>query len=150
MEKLNFPRFNFHLKNKENKNYIFDEIRKKWCLLNPEEWVRQHCIHYLIYVKRYPKSLINVEKNFLVNKLTKRYDIIVFLNNGDVFLIVECKASNINISQNTFDQIARYNMALNSRYLMLSNGLLHYFCQINYKSNNYIFLKDLPEFKKNN
>jgi hypothetical protein len=78
MEKLNFPEFGIHLKNKENKRLIFDIIRKNWFLLTPEEWVRQHCIHYLIFIKYYPKSLINVEKKVLVNGVTKRYDIIVY------------------------------------------------------------------------
>ena len=147
MEKLNFPDYSIRFKNKENKDFVFDIIRKKWFLLTPEEWVRQHCIHFLIFNKNYPKSLINVEKKILVNKIPKRYDIVVYSKYGDAIILVECKASNINISQNIFDQIAKYNLSLKSKYLMVSNGMSHYFCEVNYESNNYYFLADIPNFK---
>jgi len=147
MEKLNFPDYSIRFKNKENKDFVFDIIRKKWFLLTPEEWVRQHCIHFLIFNKNYPKSLINVEKKILVNKIPKRYDIVVYSKYGDAIILVECKASNINISQNVFDQIAKYNLSLKSKYLMVSNGMSHYFCEVNYESNNYYFLADIPNFK---
>lgn len=147
MEKLNFPDYSIRFKNRENKDFVFDIIRKKWFLLTPEEWVRQHCIHFLIFNKNYPKSLINVEKKILVNKTPKRYDIVVYSKHGDAIILVECKASNINISQNVFDQIAKYNLSLKSKYLMVSNGMSHYFCEVNYESNNYYFLADIPNFK---
>ena len=147
MEKLNFPDYSIRFKNKENKDFVFDIIRKKWFLLTPEEWVRQHCIHFLIFNKNYPKSLINVEKKILVNNIPKRYDIVVYSKYGDAIILVECKASNINISQNVFDQIAKYNLSLKSKYLMVSNGMSHYFCEVNYESNNYYFLADIPNFK---
>ncbi len=147
MEKLNFPDYSIRFKNRENKDFVFDIIRKKWFLLTPEEWVRQHCIHFLIFNKNYPKSLINVEKKILVNKTPKRYDIVVYSKYGDAIILVECKASNINISQNVFDQIAKYNLSLKSKYLMVSNGMSHYFCEVNYESNNYYFLADIPNFK---
>ncbi|MDG2371711.1 MAG: type I restriction enzyme HsdR N-terminal domain-containing protein [Flavobacteriaceae bacterium] len=147
MEKLSFPDFRIRLKNKENKHFIFDIIRKKWFLLTQEEWVRQHCIHFLIFFKKYPKSLINVEKKLLVNGLPKRYDIIVYSKKGNVILLVECKAPNIKISQDVFDQIAKYNLSIKSKYLMVSNGLSHYFCEVNYESNDYYFLADIPDFK---
>ncbi len=147
MEKLSFPDFRIRLKNKENKHSIFDIIRKKWFLLTQEEWVRQHCIHFLIFFKKYPKSLINVEKKLLVNGLPKRYDIIVYSKKGNVILLVECKAPNIKISQDVFDQIAKYNLSIKSKYLMVSNGLSHYFCEVNYESNDYYFLADIPDFK---
>ena len=147
MEKLNFPEFGIRLKNKENKSLIFDIIRKNWFLLTPEEWVRQHCIHYLIFIKHYPKSLINVEKKVLVNGVPKRYDIIIFSKNGEVLLIVECKEPRIKISQSVFDQISKYNLTLKSKYLMVSNGLTHYFCSVDYLNNNYFFLTEIPKFK---
>ena len=147
MEKLSFPDFMIRIKNKENKHFIFDIIRKKWFLLTQEEWVRQHCIHFLIFFKKYPKSLINVEKKLLVNGLPKRYDIIVYSKKGNVILLVECKAPNIKISQDVFDQIAKYNLSIKSKYLMVSNGLSHYFCEVNYESNDYYFLADIPDFK---
>jgi hypothetical protein len=147
MQQLNFPSYQFRFKNSENKISIFDEIRKKFIVLTPEEWVRQHVIRFLMEEKKYPKSYINVEKVLKINGLTKRYDIVVYKPDGDLFLLVECKAPQIDISQNTFDQIARYNMTLQSDYLMVTNGLKHYFCQMDYENNKYHFLKELPNLK---
>lgn len=147
MQALNFPTYNFRFKNSENKVAIFDEIRKKFIVLTPEEWVRQNVVRYLIEEKKYPKSYINVEKLIKLNGLTKRYDVVVFQPNGKLFLLVECKSTDIKISQNTFDQIARYNMALESKYLMVTNGLNHYFCQLDYQNECYNFLKELPDFE---
>jgi len=148
MQKLNFPSFMFRFKNSENKVAIFDEIRKKFIILTPEEWVRQHVVHYLLQDKKYPKSYINVEKIIKINNLNKRYDIVVYQPNGEVFLLIECKAPEITINQQTFDQIARYNLVLNAKYLMVSNGLNHYFCKMDFENQKYIFLKELPEFEK--
>lgn len=148
MQDLNFPTFDYRFKSKENKVSIFDIIRKKFVILQPEEWVRQHCIHYLITNKGYPKSLINVEKELFVNGLKKRYDIVIFNTNGSIFLIVECKAPKITIKQNTFDQIARYNLTLCAEYLMVTNGLNHYYCQMNFINEQYSFLKELPDYSK--
>ncbi|MDG1715232.1 type I restriction enzyme HsdR N-terminal domain-containing protein [Lacinutrix sp.] len=148
MQELNFPTYTFRFKNSENKVSIFDAIRKKFVILQPEEWVRQHCVHYLIKVKNYPKSLINVEKELKVNDLKKRYDIVIFNTDGSIHLIVECKAPNIKIKQNTFDQVARYNLALNATYLMVTNGLNHYYCVMDFKAEKYRFLEDIPYFNK--
>jgi hypothetical protein len=146
MQELNFPKFSFRFKNSENKISIFDEIRKKFVILQPEEWVRQHCVQYLIQNKKYPKSLINVEKELKVNDLRKRYDIVVYNNNGSIYLIIECKSPKIIINQNTFDQIARYNLTLNADYLMVTNGLNHYYCKMDFEAKRYEFLKDIPEY----
>lgn len=145
MQKLNFPEYSFRFKNSENKTFVFDEIRKKFVVLTPEEWVRLHTVQFLINEKKYPKSLINVEKQLKLNNTTKRYDIVVFNSNGSIFLIVECKAPSINITQLTFDQIARYNLALESEFLMVTNGLEHYFCKMDYINMRYVFLEDIPE-----
>ncbi len=147
MQKLNFPTYTFRFKNSKNKRLIFDDVRKKFVALQPEEWVRQHCIHYLIEVKNYPKSLINVEKELRINNLRKRYDIVIYNADGSIHLIVECKAASITINQDTFDQIARYNLALNAKYLMVTNGLNHYYCNMDYQAERYNFLKDIPEYK---
>ncbi|MDO4880858.1 MAG: type I restriction enzyme HsdR N-terminal domain-containing protein [Capnocytophaga sp.] len=146
MQELNFPLYEFRFKNDENKTYIFDEIRKKFVVLQPEEWVRQHTIKYLLTEKKYPKTLLNVEKKLTINGLTKRYDIVIYRPNGDIFLIVECKAPNVKITQEVFDQIARYNLQLKAENLMITNGLAHFFCQMDYLKQQYIFLRDLPEF----
>lgn len=145
MQKLNFPEYSFRFKNSENKPLAFDEIRKKFVILTPEEWVRLHVVQFLIIDKNYPKSLINVEKQLKVNNITKRYDAVVFNSDGSIFLIVECKAPSIPITQITFDQIARYNLTLKAEYLMVTNGLEHYFCQMDFENQRYIFLKDIPE-----
>ncbi len=146
MQNLNFPNYSFRFKNSENKIAIFDEIRKKFILLSPEEWVRQHVVKFLLQEKKYPKSYINVEKLIKINNLSKRYDIVVFQPNGDIFLLIECKAPEIPITQNTFDQIARYNLALKAKYLMVTNGQNHYFCQMDFENEKYVFLRELPEY----
>lgn len=144
MQDLSFPAYQFRVKNSENKTAIFDIIRKKFVILTPEEWVRQHVLHFLVKEKKYPKSLINVEKQLIINGTKKRYDIVTFKTDGSIFLIVECKAPKISIKQETFDQIARYNLELKSDFLMVTNGLHHYYCSINYKTESYHFLKELP------
>lgn len=149
MQKLNFPEYNFRFKNSENRVAIFDEIRKKFILLTPEEWVRQHVIKFLLQDNNYPKNYTNVEKVLKINGLTKRYDAVVFEPDGSVFLLVECKAPSVKITQDTFDQIARYNMVAKARYMMVTNGLNHYFCQMDYNEEKYIFLRELPEFNSN-
>lgn len=146
MQELNFPKFSFRFKNSENKVSVFDTIRKKFVVLQPEEWVRQNCVQYLIEYKNFPKSLINVEKKLEVNGLTKRYDIIIFNTDGSIHLVVECKAPKIKIDQSTFDQIARYNLALNADYLMVTNGLTHYFCEMDFEKKCYNFLEEIPSY----
>ena len=147
MQQLNFPIYNFRFKNSENKLAIFDEIRKKFIILTPEEWVRQHVVHFLILEKKYPKSLINVEKSLKINGLTKRYDVVVYKNDGSILILVECKSTSIKISQTVFDQIARYNLTLNAEYLMVSNGLNHYYSKMDFENERYDFLKELPDYK---
>ncbi|WKW45668.1 type I restriction enzyme HsdR N-terminal domain-containing protein [Myroides sp. JBRI-B21084] len=144
MRDLNFPRFEFRFKINENKRFIFDEIRKKYVLLTPEEWVRQHVIRFLIHIKGYPKSYINVEKIVKINNMNKRYDIVVFNEKGNIFLLVECKEPGVTINQSVFDQIARYNLSLNAQFLMITNGLNHYYCKLDYEQKKYQFLTDLP------
>ena len=146
MQKLNFPNYSFRFKNSENKIAAFDEIRKKFVILTPEEWVRFHTVQFLIHEKLFPKSLINVERQLKLGKLIKRYDVVVYNSNGGIHLIVECKAPSIEITQATFDQIARYNMSLKAEYLMVTNGLDHFFCQLDYVQEKYRFLKELPPF----
>lgn len=116
-------------------------------VLQPEEWVRQHVSHYLRKEKKYPTSLMNVEKLIKVNGLSKRYDLVVFNKNGSVHLIVECKAPGVTINQLTFDQIARYNLQLNADYLMVTNGLENFYCKLDYQNEKYLFLEDIPSYK---
>ena len=146
MQKLNFPSYTFRLKSNENKTLIFDIIRKKYVVLTPEEWVRQHTIFYLIKEKKYPISLIAVEKQLKINSMIKRTDIVVFNTDGTPEILVECKSPSVVISQDTFDQIARYNLTVKSNYLIVTNGLNHYYCQIDVEKENYVFLNDIPNY----
>lgn len=148
MQPLNFPSYTFRVKNSQNKDLIFDVIRKKFVLLTPEEWVRQHVLQFLILDKKYPLSLINVEKQITINQLKRRYDVIVYSPNGSILVLVECKAPSITIQQNTFDQIARYNFKLNATYLMVTNGLSHFYCQMLMDEEKYLFLREIPEFSR--
>jgi len=147
MIKLNLPTYNFKLKSKENKTLIFDKLRKKYMVLTPEEWVRQHFIHFLTEEKNYPTSLIAIEKQLTINNLKKRSDILVFNTDGKPEIIVECKAPSIKITQDTFDQIARYNLKLKANFLIVTNGLEHFYCKMDYKNETYIFLKEIPYYK---
>ncbi|SKB66858.1 Type I restriction enzyme R protein N terminus (HSDR_N) [Maribacter arcticus] len=117
-------------------------------VLTPEEWVRQHVVQFLIQEKNYPLSHINVEKQITLNGLKKRYDVVVFKPNGQLHILVECKAPEINISQSTFDQIAQYNFKLNAKYLMVSNGLSHFYCQTDLVAEKYEFMQEIPEFSR--
>ena len=147
MQKLNLPTYNFKLKSSENKMLIFDKLRKKYIVLTPEEWVRQHFVYFLIEEKKYPVTLIALEKQLTINNLKKRSDILIFNADGKPEIIVECKAPSIKITQNTFDQIARYNLKLRANYLILTNGLEHFYCKMDFKNETYIFLKDIPHYK---
>ena len=144
---LCFPNYEFRLKKIDEKRFIFDEIRKKYIELTAEEWVRQNCIKFLINKKNYKSQLIAVEKKIILNNLTKRFDIIAYDNNGEPNLLVECKAPNIAIRQETFDQILTYNRVINSKYLMITNGIIHYYCKIDNIDNKINFLKDIPNYK---
>ena len=147
MLSLNFPKYSFRFKNSENKVAVFDVLRKKFVVLTPEEWVRQHVVQFLLKEKNIPQSLLNVEKQLKVHGLVKRYDAIVYNPDGSIHLIVECKAAPVPITQETFDQIARYNLSLKATFLMVTNGLQHYFCQLDYEQEKYHFLKDIPDWK---
>lgn len=146
MTNLNLPKYSFRIKNKENKLYIFDKIRKKDLVLTEEEWVRQNFVSYLHIEKKYPLSLIAIEKQCKVNETIKRTDIVVFDKTGSPDIIVECKAPQVKINQDTFDQIARYNMKLNANFLILTNGLQHYYCQMDHNEMRYQFLKEIPNY----
>lgn len=145
MQELNFPHYTFKIKTSENKTVIFDIVRKKYLVLSPEEWVRQHVIHYLHFEKKYPLSLMSIEKQLKVNSLTRRTDLVVYNTMGNPFIIVECKAPSVSISQDTFDQIARYNLSLNANYLYVTNGLNHYYSMMDHLNQSFIFLHELPK-----
>ncbi len=146
MQPLNLPSFSFRTKKEKDKTYIFDELRKKFVRLSPEEWVRQNFIRFLIEVKKFSPSLMAVEAGLNVNGNLLRADLIVFGKDGQALVAVEFKAPTVKISQETFNQIVRYNMELKVDYLIVSNGLTHYCCQIDYPNNSYAFLPDIPNY----
>ena len=146
MQKLNLPTYKFKLKSSENKTLIFDKLRKRYFVLTPEEWVRQHFVMFLIDEKKYPTSLIALEKQLTINNRKKRTDILIFNKKGVPEIIVECKAPQIKIKQDTFDQIARYNLKLKANYLIVTNGLEHFYCKMDFENETYIFLKEIPNY----
>ena len=146
MQKLNLPEYPIKFGNINDKLSIFDPIRKRYVIVTPEEWVRQNFLLFLINDKKYPTSLLAIEKKIVFNSLTKRCDIVAYNNKGEALLIVECKAPDIDINQKTFDQIARYNMTLKVSYLIVSNGLKHYCCFIDFVNSAYHFLDEIPDY----
>ncbi len=148
MTRLNLPEYNFRIQKTEKGIQIFDSIRKKLVALTPEEWVRQNFIRYLVEEKKYPYSLIAVETGLKYNRLKKRSDITVYDKKGNVWMIIECKAPEVKISQETFDQVATYNKSgkTTTKFLAVTNGLTHYCCEMNYETKKYDFLRDFPDF----
>ena len=148
MQKLNLPEYSFRLKSIEGKGFIFDSLRKKFVRLTPEEWVRQNFVQFLIAEKKYSVSLIAVEAGVKVNNNLQRADLVVFNRSGNPLLVAEFKAPEVKINQQAFDQVARYNMQLKVPFLIVSNGLQHFCCKINYNDHSYAFLPEIPEFSE--
>jgi len=146
LQKLNLPEYAFRTKTENGRAMIFDGIRKKFVVLTPEEWVRQHFIQFLKNEKKFPQSLMAVEKKVNVNGHPRRFDLLIYQRNGQAHLIAEFKAPGVKISQETFDQVVRYNMALRVEYVVVSNGLQHFACRIDYQNNSYDFLQEIPGF----
>jgi hypothetical protein len=146
MHKLNLPQINPTLKKEEGKVLIFDIIRKKYVVLTPEEWVRQHFIHFLIHELKYPKSLFRIESSLTYNKLQKRSDILIFDRDGKPWMLVECKSADIRLSQNAFNQVAVYNMTVNAKYIAVTNGRMHFCCEAAKEGEKASFLEVFPDF----
>jgi hypothetical protein len=126
--------------------YIYDRFRKKNVVFTPEEWVRQHLACYLTINKKFPVSLIALEVGLEVNNLKKRADIVVYDRYGKPLLLAECKAPEVNITQAVFDQICIYNLSLKVPYLLITNGLQHFFCKIDVAAREYGFIEHIPEY----
>jgi type I site-specific restriction-modification system R (restriction) subunit len=146
MDPLNLPTYFFKIKLDKEKKYIFDEIRRRFVLLTPEEWVRQHIIKYLEAERNFPRMLMAVEKGFSQLRRKQRYDLLIFDRNGNPLMIVECKAPSIEINQQAFDQASRYNQKHQAPYMLITNGRKHYCCELNLESNQYRFLHEIPDF----
>ena len=141
---LNLPEFQIKVKKNGSRPVVYDCLRRRFVALTPEEWVRQHFVNYLIEEKQFPPALMANEVSLNQNGIKRRCDTLVADRQGQPLVIVEYKAPDIEITQQVFDQIVRYNMVLHARYLMVSNGMTHYCCQIDYEHNTYTFMTDIP------
>lgn len=145
---LNLPAYLFKIKQTDNGKKIYDELRHKYVALTPEEWIRQHFVTFLYTEKKYPKSLMANEVALSLNNTKRRCDTIVYDMTATPLVIVEYKAPTVDISQAVFDQIVRYNMVLHAKYLIVSNGINHYCCKIDYSNHSYVFLPEIPSYNE--
>ncbi len=146
MLNINLPVFETNIIKKDDFSMIFDVLRKRYVKLTPEEWVRQHFVHFLIEHKGYPQALLANEVGLNLNGTKKRCDTVLYRKNLTPLMIIEYKAPQINIAQKVFDQIARYNIVLRVDYLIVSNGLQHFCCKMDYENQSYSFLTDIPTY----
>lgn len=149
MDELNLPRYNFRISRTENhKPLIFDSYRKKFISLTPEEWVRQHILRYLTEEKKVPEVLVSVEAGIRYNKLAKRYDALIYDRKGKPWMLVECKAPSVIVTQSAFDQAVVYNSKVNAKYILVTNGKKHYCCQFYPGMKTFTFLYEIPDFEE--
>jgi hypothetical protein len=146
MQKLKLPSYSFRIVEKNNRYEIFDENRRKWIRLTPEEWVRQHFIHFLVKEKMFPKSLMAIEKKVVINGLSQRFDLLVYDRKGNPLLIAEFKSPDVPINQLTFDQASRYNAVLRAPYFLISNGMDHFVCKLDFENRTARYLEEIPIF----
>lgn len=144
---LNLPKYEIKITEKEGKRRIFDTLRRAYVALTPEEWVRQHFVHYLITDKGYPATLMANETAINLNNIKLRCDTVVYDKNLTPRVIIEYKAPTVPITQAVFSQIARYNLVLKVDYLIVSNGIKHYCCKMDYQKNSYTFLQEIPDYE---
>lgn len=142
MIKINYPSYQPKIKKEKNKEFIFDEIRKRWIVLTPEEWVRQNILQYLVVIKKYPASLIAVEKEIKLGDLKKRFDIVVYDKSSKPWMIIECKEMNIELNNQVLDQVLRYNITMQVPHLVITNG--SYCMAFKCVNNDLIELNELP------
>jgi len=147
MQQLNLPQYPLKIKEENGTCYIFDVIRKKYLVLQPEEWVRQNFIQFLVNDKNYASSLIVIEKGLKLNELQKRADIVIYDSQANPIVLIECKAPKVKVNQEVFEQVARYNMVFKVPYLVVTNGLEHYCAKVDFETNSFEFLKDIPDYK---
>ncbi|PIP54731.1 MAG: restriction endonuclease subunit R [Bacteroidetes bacterium CG23_combo_of_CG06-09_8_20_14_all_32_9] len=147
MQEINFPSYPLKIRNLQQKLQIFDRLRKKFVALTPEEWVRQHLVWYLIEELKYPEGLIKLEYSFTVNNNQVRSDLVVFSRDGIPLLLAECKAPSVKIGNKTLIQAGRYNIVTRTRLLLVTNGLLHICCKIDFETNKITFIKEIPGYQ---
>ncbi len=147
MLSLNLPSYPFKMRRKEDRISIFDIIRKKYVTLTPEEWVRQHFVRFLICEKGFPSALIANEVEIRLDRVKKRCDTVVYDRRLNARILVEYKAPDVEITQRVFEQVSRYNAVFKVPYLIISNGLIHYCCRVDYESQSITFLTDIPDYQ---
>jgi hypothetical protein len=147
MKKLNLPEFSYKLKKQGERFYIYDPIRRKYLLLSPEEWVRQHLLNYLMEHLGYPRGLITTETGLKYNGMLRRSDLLVHSQEGQPYLLAECKAPEVPLTNDVFRQISMYNQTLRAEVLLVSNGLQHFCCKLNPETNKWQFLPEIPAWK---
>lgn len=147
MTSLNLPSYEFTTREENGQTFIRDEVRKKWLVLTPEEWVRQNLIMYMHNHLGYPLSLIQVEKGLELNTMKLRADAVIAGKDGHPLMLIECKAPKIKIDQKVFDQISRYNISFRVPYLLISNGLKHFCCKVDLDKGLFEFLPEIPQYK---
>lgn len=148
MQPLNFPAYEIPQRLSNGREEIYDPVRKRYVALTPEEWVRQHVVAYLINDKLVPLGLIAVEKSLKINRMIKRFDIVVFNRNAKPLMLIECKAPEVKVSEAVFDQAARYNMSLHAGLFLITNGIDHFCCRIDFENRLYVFLSQIPSFSE--
>ena len=144
---LNLPPYPYRLSEEKGKQFIYDDFRKKWVLFTPEEWVRQHILHFLVNKKKYLPGLIAVERKVKnTTEQINRFDILCYNQSGQPYLLVECKSPQVDLDHNTFMQTAHYNKSIKATYVVVSNGLIHYAAKADFIANEMIFLDDFPDY----
>lgn len=144
MIKIDYPAHDFKMKREKEREFIFDELRKTWVRLTPEEWVRQNFIRYLVHTKRYPSALVALEKKIMVGEMMKRFDILVYDRNHQPWMMIECKSTDVQLKDVVLIQVLRYNIAVPVEYLVITNGT---FCMAFRKVNATLApLEEIPEF----
>lgn len=146
MHKLNLPEFGFRIGTESGQTRIFDEFRRKWVALTPEEWVRQHMLRYMADFKNYPRTLMAVEKKVSVNGLSQRFDLLIYNRRGEPLLIAEFKSPEVKIDQSAFDQLIRYNTHLLAPLALVSNGMSHFVCKLDFENKSAVYLPEIPDF----
>lgn len=149
MTELNLPHYQFNIKKNENGNFtIFDTLRQRFVALTPEEWVRQNFVRFLIEEKKFPSALMANEVSLVQNGIKRRCDTLIADRNGNPLVVVEYKAPSIPVTQKVFNQIFRYNLVMRAKCLIVSNGLHHYCCKIDYLNGTSSFLEDIPNYSE--
>ena len=146
LKELNLPEYSFSISGKPGSEMIFDRIRKKYVRLTPEEWVRQNFIRYLVSEGDYPEGLIGVEVGFKINRLQRRVDVLIHDRTGKPRMIVECKSHDILLDEEVFEQIATYNMQFRVPYLVVTNGMIHFACRMDFENNKPCYLNVIPQY----